>query len=233
MGARRDRLDRIAHLGVTESRAVPTIIHLEANGGRKTSQTDRKRGVKTDMSDSLKQRGDALENMFFLEKDRALLQKIKADMESKEACKALAAVIGINDQVVVDGLVSVGVSAESLTSVSLIPLVAVAWSDGRIDEKERKAVLKAASDSGLLEGSAAYELLNSWLAVKPDDDLLDCWKKYVAALKESLDGPSFSQLKTTVLSRARNVAEAAGGFLGMMSISASEERVLGELENAF
>ena len=41
------------------------------------------------------------------------------------------------------------------------------------------------------------------------------------------------RLKENLVGRARTVAEAAGGFLGIGAISTEEESVLGELEGAF
>jgi hypothetical protein len=41
------------------------------------------------------------------------------------------------------------------------------------------------------------------------------------------------RLQSVIIGMARNVAEAAGGFLGFGSVSRSEERVLAELESAF
>jgi hypothetical protein len=49
----------------------------------------------------------------------------------------------------------------------------------------------------------------------------------------SLQGAARDQLKSSSLGRARAVAEAAGGFLGLGSISAAEKKMLDQLERAF
>ena len=56
----------------------------------------------------------------------------------------------------------------------------------------------------------------------------------MGALSAHLDQSSRGALKNELLGRARTVAEAAGGFLGLGNkISAEEARVLDELAAAF
>jgi hypothetical protein len=64
--------------------------------------------------------------------------------------------------------------------------------------------------------------------------LLAAWKAYVAGLSRTLDVHAKQALKQDLLGRARVVAEAAGGFLGLgKRISSAEQAVLTELEQAF
>ena len=183
--------------------------------------------------DELHQRGKALEDHFFREKDKKLMEQLKADLTAKETREALAEVSGIKDEAVLDALVKVGISPGSLTSVSLIPLVSVAWADGKMEDKERKAILDAADQAGVVAGSAGYALLESWLNEQPDESLLVAWKDYVNALKGELDQAAFNQLKSSVLSRATDIAKSAGGFLGINAINDAESQVINELEHAF
>ena len=55
----------------------------------------------------------------------------------------------------------------------------------------------------------------------------------VAALCARLSIEGQLELREDLLGRAREVAEAAGGFLGVRSISRREETVLRELESVF
>ena len=62
----------------------------------------------------------------------------------------------------------------------------------------------------------------------------DAWREYVGALAESLDRAALDALKNDVMGRARGVAEAAGGFLGLGNkVSSEEQAVLDELAKAF
>ena len=117
-----------------------------------------------------------------------------------------------------------------MASVALIPLVAVAWADNKMEENEKEAILKAANEAGVSEGSASHQSIAAWLDNRPDASLTEAWKNYMGALNESIDPVAFNQLKAIVIRRAENVAEAAGGFLGLGNkVSDAERKVIDEL----
>ncbi len=122
---------------------------------------------------------------------------------------------------------------ETLVAFSLVPLVEVAWADGEIQPKERDAIIKAAIERGVEEDSPTCDLLRNWLQTKPDPKLLEVWKGYIEVLKDSLGERSRAHLKSGTMGRARAIAEAAGGFLGVASISAAEKKMIEELEWSF
>lgn len=186
------------------------------------------------MDDSLKGRGKAMEDLFFLEKDQQLLKKIREEAASKEKREALQSASGIEDAAVLDGLIATGITPESLMSVSLIPLVAVAWADRKMEDAEKAAILQAAEAGGIDPGSASYDTMKSWLEEQPGPELLDAWKSYIAAIKETLEPPVAGQLKTSILGRAESVAKSAGGFLGVGNkVSDVEQKVLDDLAKTF
>ena len=175
-----------------------------------------------------------LEDKFFLERDMELLQALREEAASKERKQALSDTSGIADEDLLRQLVEIQVSHETVAALSLVPLIAVAWADGRIDINERKAVLSAAERSGIDKEHAAYQLLNCWLKNKPPVELLAVWKDYVATLSNKLDEANKATLKEGLLGRTQKVAEAAGGILGLGNkVSQSEQAVLEELQQAF
>ena len=110
----------------------------------------------------------------------------------------------------------------------------VAWADGSVDDNERDAILAAAEAAGLARESASGRLLDGWLTQRPDREVLSAWKEYVEALCATLTDDGKNALKRDLVGRARSVAEAAGGFLGLGSkVSKSEQDMLDELERAF
>ena len=116
----------------------------------------------------------------------------------------------------------------------LVPLVEVAWADGEVSPKEREAILDAAAGRGVEKGSTTCELLENWLQRQHGGELLQTWKRYVKAIARQLDADKLQAVKERVLGEARAVAEAAGGILGLgFKVSASEEKVLADLESAF
>jgi len=179
-------------------------------------------------------RGKDLEEQFFRQRDMELLKAFRAKAAEKEKREALSEASGIFEEELLDQLIDLDVSAETLAALGLIPLVAVAWADGHMDDKERDAILAAAQQKGVQQEHPGYELLQGWLKRKPDPALMTVWKGYVKALAESLDEEARNTLKEDLLGRARTVAETAGGLLGFGNkVSKAEQAVLSELETAF
>ena len=186
------------------------------------------------MSDGLSERGHALEGAFFLQKERELIQRFRDELAAEEMRIALSKASGITDEELLNHLIELNISPTSFAAFSLLPLIQVAWADGRVQTAEREAILKSAEQSGISKETAAFELLDSWMDETPDDELYATWKEYAATLKNSLEPAQATNLKNRILGRAREVAEAAGGFLGFGNkVSDEEAAVLEELSAAF
>jgi hypothetical protein len=176
----------------------------------------------------------ALEEAFFAKQNELLRQRLQVSGEARLKKEALSAASGITDDVVLQRLAALNIGSDTMAALSLVPLVAVAWADGGLDDKERIAILSGAAEVGLGKQDVSHQLLERWLAEQPSPELLASWKDYIAALSATLSHEAREALKLDLLARARAVAEAAGGFLGMgRKVSISEENVLKELERAF
>jgi hypothetical protein len=179
-------------------------------------------------------RRKALEEEFFARQNQRLLRQLRETTPAKANTEALAAASGITDAAVLEQLAAIELSGETVAALALVPLIEVAWVDGRLDAKEQSAILAAAEQAGLSQDSASYQLLEAWVKERPSPQVLAAWKAYVAALSRTLDGQAKQALKQDLLGRARAVAEAAGGFLGLgKRISSAEQAMLTELEQAF
>lgn len=164
---------------------------------------------------------------------RAVLEAIRKGGPSSTRDTVIA-IWGIEDAAVLGKLIELELTAETVAAISLTPLVEVAWADGKVDAREREAVLQSARDFGLARHDVSYLLLEGRLGERPDAELLETWKSYVRLLARILDAPTIAALREEILGRARKVAEASGGLLGLGSkISASERAKLDDLERAF
>ncbi len=182
----------------------------------------------------LAERRQALEEEFFRRREQALLEKMRQEQQRRELAEALAEASGIKDPEVLRKLVDLGIQPRTLAPLALVPLVEVAWADGSIARQEREAIAAAAQQAGIEKGSAGFALLESWLEERPAPALRQVWREYVRALCTVLDEPGRQRLRHEVMGRARAVAEAAGGILGLgRKVSPAEEEVLRELETAF
>ncbi len=178
-------------------------------------------------------RSDAarLEAAFFTGPNEGLLEELRRTTEEAERLRMLSEVVKIKDRAFLNRLAAIGFSPETALSIVLIPLIVVAWADGKLDDRERNAILEAAAQRGVTAGRIGRQLLADGLARKPDPKLFASWKAYVGRLWSYFTADERWQMRRNCLESVREVAEAAGGILGLTSkISAEERRVIEEIE---
>jgi len=182
--------------------------------------------------DGLRERGISLEEEFFRKQNAELVEKMRSTQARDSVRTQMSAVVGVDDPALIDQLLEHGVTPATFAALSLAPLVAVAWADRRLEDKEKKAVLDEASSSGVQAGSAEYGLLEGWLAQEPPASLMTTWSAYARSLSESLGDEQRREFCEAILGRANAVANAAGGFAGRGKKSPEEQRVLDSIESA-
>lgn len=104
----------------------------------------------------------------------------------------------------------------------LLPAIQVAWADGAVQDGERALILALAEQDGLTATPEAMDRLVRWLDTPPTDEELE---QMVRALRQ----PDRADVDE-ILARARAVAEADGGFLGIGAVAVEEVRTLDWLE---
>jgi hypothetical protein len=178
---------------------------------------------------SFDDRRRALENAFFHKRDSDLLQQLRERMERGEAKTKLAEVTEIRDEALLERLVGLQITPETLDALKLAPLVEIAWADGTVHAKQREAVLTAAEQSGVAPASAAHRLLVAWLDARPGPELLQTWKDYVHCQSQRMGRAALETLRDDIMDRALFVAEATGGVFGFHRVARQERAKLDEL----
>jgi hypothetical protein len=182
----------------------------------------------------LRDRGRSLEEQFFLKEDQRLLQRLRDLQAAEHTREALAKAAGVSKREILDRLLAAGLRPETIAALGLVPLVEVAWADGKLDARERSAVLERARTLGLVPGTTAHDLLEAWLNRRPDPGLLDAWTQMIRGIRDELGPAEADRLKDGLLEQARAVASASGGVLGLGSrVSGAEAAMLARLEAAF
>ena len=182
--------------------------------------------------DAFKSRERAFEAVYFARVDAQKIEAIRKERETEAELGLLSADTGIHDEEVLGRILALGITSRNLEALSLAPLIAVAWANGDLEPKERKAAIENLVAEGVEEGSEAYELFSSWLADKPGGDLMDAWRDYIGSVLERLDPEARTQVQKDLVERAEKVAKAAGGIAGFGSVSAKERDVLDEIVSA-
>jgi predicted RND superfamily exporter protein/CRP-like cAMP-binding protein len=200
---------------------------LAAHASRVTHRHVQRSGELSD-PEPLARGGRALDDAFFRRGAEAVRARLRAGDEAAADPDDHRI-----DPSLVDELTQLGVGAETLIALTLIPLVEVAWADGRLEESERRAVLAGAEACGIDPDSPSAALLRAWLDQPPEAELLALWRRLIRTICASLSYEARARLEAAIVGRARDVAESAGGVLGFGSVSDDEERVLATLGAAF
>ena len=179
--------------------------------------------------DFLGERRRVLEDSSFAQRDRELMKKLKKIVKEEELSDAC----GIKNPAVLEGLVNANISPETITALTLVPLIAVAWADGEIAPEERDAIFSATESAGIDANSVCRQLLDAWLSEPPGPELVEAWKGYIRALGSTASATAIETLRNDVLDHAREIAHVAGGILGVGSVSKSEKAVIDDLASAF
>jgi hypothetical protein len=178
-------------------------------------------------------RRKALEEAFFAKMDAKLVARLRAEREKRLAMAALRSASRIDDDDLLSRLVDLGLNARSWTALALVPLIEVAWADGRLEPKERDAILAAAREHGVPPDSPGHAVLETFLASRPDPSVFASWGAYVTELAANFTAEEREEMRKRLIERARKVARSAGGILGIASISDAEKRVIAALEKPF
>ena len=175
-----------------------------------------------------------LVDVVFHAEEQRLLDAFRERMEKMDRRTQLAQICGIHDDAMLDHLLGLEVEPEAMAAITLVPLVVVAWADRQVQAPEREAIMEAAQASGVPPKDGRYPVLEYWLSERPGPELFEAWQHYVAALCRQLTPHEIEELKHDLLGRARNIAQAAGGILGLGSkISRAEQSALAKLEQTF
>lgn len=123
-----------------------------------------------------------------------------------------------------------GVDKDNFRVLGLLPLVYVAWADGKVQSSERALIHRLAKLNGWL-GDEGDALLTEWLEEPPSE-------AYVASGLEvlrSLSGqqPPGEDSMGALIDYCRDVANAAGGLFGDVSVvTSAEEDALTQIAEA-
>ncbi|HEV2798908.1 MAG TPA: hypothetical protein VGW12_00325 [Pyrinomonadaceae bacterium] len=120
------------------------------------------------------------------------------------------------------GYAAVGVR---LGLLALVPLVRVAWAEGRVTRRERQLITRAARRLGVEEGGAGDLLLAGWLKARPGEEFFDGAFAHLRSLLYDTTGDDGEELTLALLRLCTLVAQVSGGNA---SFAAGGSRICGE-----
>jgi tellurite resistance protein len=129
----------------------------------------------------------------------------------------------MDDRALTEALAGLGLDRENHRAVALLPLVEVAWADGRVQQAEKRLILEIAERYGVEPGDA---WLQRWLAKRPNATTFLAARTVLLALM-ARDGRSDVKAPDTLvelLELCVDVAQAAGGLFGFAFTYEHSER---------
>jgi uncharacterized membrane protein YebE (DUF533 family) len=141
--------------------------------------------------------------------ENEILQKILGELETARANKAE---FERQKSTFADEFCAGKTTAEEIAELlPLVPLVKVAWAEGRITKREREIILRKAEMMGIVPETSAFQRLSDWLELHPTDDF---YLESLERLRESLLSMPDDErdlLHLDLISDCVNIAEASGG----------------------
>jgi hypothetical protein len=160
----------------------------------------------------------ANEEEYFHRQNMDLAQKLKA----KRAFEAL----GVSDTELQTRLTQIGYDADTARVIFLIPLLEVAWADGRVEEEESSEILNFVHQLGIEPASKASTLVSKWLKALPNDALFENGKEYLAPFVKTYRKAG-KDLAASILEACEHIADASHGIFGFFpGVSSVESDIL-------
>ena len=160
------------------------------------------------------------------EKREALRKKMAKEAAELEEQRKIAASTG-GDVEVAERIKALGFDGDSARIFDLMPLVHVAWADGKIQRGERAKILELLVSRGIEKGSEAFTTMESMLEQRPDEAFM---RETLAALRDVV-GTEQGKAQS-IVDLCIEVAAASGGLLGLGlggKVDDEEKQRIGEI----
>jgi hypothetical protein len=182
-----------------------------------------------DSRDSFADRRKAQEEEYFHRKEKELIEKARRRAASEAVREGMSEVLGTSDDEILEDLRELGYTPETVALLHLVPVVEVAWAEGKVTGQERELILEAARLRGVTEDSPAYAQLTGWLDTRPSEEFFDRTLRVIAALVGHLPSDEKDARKRDILDYSAKVAETSGGLLSTIGLGrkvSDEERAV-------
>jgi hypothetical protein len=184
--------------------------------------------------DIFHEREAAEEAVYFRQQDEKLIEKIRAKAKLAELAAALADKLQVDDPQLLQRIVALGVTRETGSAFLLLPLVQVAWADGKVTHHERDAVLNIGARRGLQPNGAEHAQVIKWLGERPSEDHYEAALEAIRIGLSVLPPAEARERVNAILDTCREVATAAGALgkvLHLHGMSAQAQGVMDHIKS--
>jgi|GEM_PF-195076 len=156
----------------------------------------------------------AREASWFQDRDRELIDGIRRRLERLDNLEALEQALQVPDHELPGMLAQLGIAAETLPVLTLVPMIQVAWADQRIQPEETALLLEAAAAAGIIPDSPAGVALAGLLEAPPSPELVQVAYRSIWALLSAAPAGDVDEALEDLASLASRMARVTHRLLG-------------------
>jgi hypothetical protein len=166
---------------------------------------------------------NADEEIYFAEVEAEQRRRLREELDDNarklEASAAIATALATDDTSIAARVHALGFDGDTARVFDLLPLVHVAWADGKIQRSERAMILGLARARGLGDGSPALHTLAALLDERPTDAFFRQSLEVLRAIVARGGGHGHDIVQLCI-----DIAAASGGILGLGTRIGEAER---------
>ena len=156
------------------------------------------------------------EEKYFRKKELEFIERRRRLTALEGERQDMAQVIGVADEEILREIQEFGFTCETVKLLYLVPIVQIAWAEGKVTNRERKLIFEAARAQGIEENSLAYQKLSDWLMERPAEEFFDKSLHLIRMILQTLPREKQQDSKINLFSHCTQVAEASGGTAGFL-----------------
>lgn len=149
------------------------------------------------------------EEKYFAEVEAQLRKELREELDRKAHHVAVAATLGTDDAAIAARVHELGFDGETARVFDVLPLVHVAWADGKVHREERTMILDLVAGRGIAPGTAAFRTIEALLEERPTDTFLHESLELLRLVAHR------SGRHHDIVQQCIDIGAASGGILGL------------------
>lgn len=164
--------------------------------------------------------------------ERTWINQVLAEDTKRAERISMSKNLRLEDDAVLDELLENDFSADSVSALKLVPLVTLAWINGRVCKNQQREIMAEANRVGIQQDSLAYKKLVHWFQAYSPQPLETLWGRFVSAYLKTLSAQSRLAFIGQQKKEMQKVV-AASHLLGISVLSSQEFETIARLSTWF
>jgi hypothetical protein len=172
------------------------------------------------------------EEEYFHKQDLELIEKMRKAAAAERSRRDLGARTGLTEPDLLKDVEQLGFTLDTIALLPLVPVLQVAWAEGRVTSAERALIEDLAKHRGVTKNSPAGRQLAVWLEMRPPQSVFTRAMRLIRAMLAAGAQETHDLTADDLVKYCERIAAASGGILGIHKVSSEERAALVEIEAA-